>query len=163
MRALMRFGVLLLLLFAWLAFGCAEPLPIRAYDLRDAEQAGEVLDELPPEVDEACDLLAIACEAVDWSWGVVVLELVPVPAEVRIKGHTIDTPCRPIIRAAPRADVIAHELGHALEAGSVVGSNAAGHLELDGNLMSHDVSGTHLIDSQQEAVWDAAGLLVACR
>lgn len=127
--------------------GCASPLPLR---VRDQEHR-EDLAELPDEVLDACAIFGFECAPSDETWGVITIDLIHVDGWVQ--GRTLDRPCRPSVWSEPRAERIAHEMGHVLELDDV---------DVEDNVMHLEARGDALTDRQLRRAERAADRLVGC-
>lgn len=139
-------------ILAIVAAGCAERLPLR---VRDSSQA-KPLDHLPAAVEEACDILEVACEATKREYGSLTVDLVEIDFDEgpRVVGRSDDKVCLPKVWVDPtRPERVAHEIAHVFELDHVVDED---------NLM-HIVAGTELTEEQFETLHDNMGLLLACR
>lgn len=156
------FRILVLLAISVVLCACAVPLPI---SVRDGQTIGHDMQELPVEVEQACDMLEIECVATDWDYGAVQLDLIIVDADAErdhmghaqvVKGRTEDAPCTPRSWADPtKIRYIAHELGHIFE---------LEHSHEIGNVMNGDGhGGSDFTDEQLDSIRPEANHLVNCR
>ncbi len=153
---------LLSMVAAGVLSGCSAPVPL---SVRDGVTVGHDMETLPEVVEDACGLLGIACEASEWEYGAVQLDLIVVDADrerehmghaLVVHGRTDDSPCTPKVWADP-TDVtyVAHELGH------VFGLE---HNHVDHNLMNSDGRpDTDITDEQIDRVVQHADWFVNCR
>lgn len=145
--------------------GCARTPEARlaVYDERNAEDGtqgpAEPLPELPPEVEAACELLPIACEASEFRQvGIVQVHLLP---DGMRRGRQIGgRPCwRAVMARGSDPAAIAHELGHAFgldhREGGLMDRNGC---DLEPGMAYSDV----LSEDEIERVLRNAGALEAC-
>lgn len=136
---------------ALLVGACAEPLPINVRD----ESGAKSLDELPPVVERACDLLGMVCEATDHEYGAITLDLIHTADRVRGRSGGSGI-CSPWAWAEPRTVIVAHELGHVL---------GLDHRDDAGALMypSPDAYALELSDAEMDEIERGGNRLVGCR
>jgi hypothetical protein len=142
--------ILALLMFALALPACAEALPINVRD----ESGVESLRDLPPVVEDACDVLGLLCEAVDHEYGAITLDLIE--TDDRVRGRSGGTGvCSPWAWAAPDIEIVAHELGHVLGLDHVDGRPDA--------LMAPSPYALELTDDEFDEIERGGNRLVGCR
>lgn len=136
-----------LVLVAALVGGCAEPLPVHVLDH----------DDIPLEVEDACEIIGLLCESDDHDYGTITIELVPLTPSgtLRVRGVTEGGgSCSPEIWVEPVPRLIAHELAHAL---------GLEHRESEDGLMRAVRQGDELSDDEQDEIERGGNRLVGCR
>lgn len=125
---------------------CAHSVPVR------------IASELPESdthalLSDASDILGIPLEPVDHSRGAITLDIHESPGTYRGR-NLVRHGCRRASWSTPDAEVIAHELAHAL---------GLDHVSDRGNLMSASASGTALTEAQHATMEREAWRLSTCR
>jgi hypothetical protein len=134
-----------------LILGC-NPLPLTVYDERYGES--EPYQQLPVEVEEACQIWQMECVAENESATVILL--VNDDPSSSTRGFTITTaaPCSTFTWVEVDPFYIAHELGHVM---------GLGHSDDKKNLMAATVGFTNEITERQlNKVHRVAGRVAAC-